>query len=137
MLSIALSSTKVAAALADRLRAKAPVGIDVTAEGCSLLVMLGANRWAASVAPAILDHPQGWEPGEEFVLLESVAYSALSGVQDVICEATAECWPPQPGDPNALAEPGARVVGDALTLWFGNPVAPLLALSPIALVDLA
>jgi len=137
VLSIALSSRKVAAALARRLQAQVPQGVEVAAEDRSLVVHLAGERWDASAAPCILDDPQGWEPGEEDVLLESVAYSALSGVQDAICEATGESWPPQPGDPNALPEPGARVDAGVLRLWFGNPAQPLRTLDPIALADLA
>jgi hypothetical protein len=137
VLSIALSSRKVAAALAERLQTHAPAGIAVSAEDRALVVHAGGHVWAASAAPSILDDPQGWEAGEEDVLLESVAYSTMSGVQDAICEATAESWPSQPADPNALEEPGARVEDGWLRLWFGNPAAPLLALDPIALTDLA
>ena len=137
MLSSAMSSRKVAAALAKRLQAQAPVGVDVTAEERDLVVHVGGHRWDASAAPSILDNPQGWEPGEEDVLLESVAYSTLSGVQDAICEATGECWPPLPGDPQDLPEPGARVDAGVLRLWFGNPAEPLRTLDPIVLADLA
>lgn len=137
MLSIALSSRKVAAALAHRLQAQAPVGIGITAEDRAIIVHLGQHRWDASAAPSILDDPKGWEQGEEDVLLESVVYSTMSGVQDAICEATGECWPPLPGDPTDLPEPGVRVDDGVLRLWFGNPAEPLRVLDPIAIADLA
>jgi hypothetical protein len=137
VLSIALSSRKVAAALAERLQAFAPEGVTVSADGHTLVVQAGELRWDASGAPATLDDPKGWAPGEEAVLLESVAYSVLSGVQDAICEATAESWPQQPEDPNALPEPGSRVERGQLLLWFGNPAAPVLVLDHVRVADLA
>lgn len=132
MLSFALSSEKVAAALAERLRAGAPAGVSVGAEAGRVFVDAGSRRRAGSAAPALLDDPQGWEPGEENYLLESVACATLGEVQDAICEALEASWPSVPGDPNALAEPGARVESGLLHLWFGPPSSPVLALAVIS-----
>ncbi len=132
MLSFALSSEKVAAALAERLRSGAPAGVQVGAEAGRVFVDAGSGRRADSAAPVILDDPQGWQAGEENQLLETVACVTLGEVQDAICEVLSTAWPVVPGDPEALAEPGARVEGGFLHLWFGNPSAPVLALAVIS-----
>lgn len=136
MLSIVLSSEKVAAVIADRLAACAPEGMGVHSATNEVLVTVGAHQWVGSAVPAILDDPEGWQAGEENLLLESIVCSALGGVADTISEAGAALWPADPRNPQALPQPGARVVDGMLEWWFGDRDSPVLVLEPVAIDSL-
>lgn len=132
----AVSSHKLAAAIADALRQHVPTGVAVHVDGDDVYVQNGDESWAGSTAPGIVDDPEGWDSGEETELLETAALSTLNGVQDGIARATTEQWPPvPPGGGNTYPE--TRVSEGLLHMWFGDEAAPVLRLAPIPLGALA
>jgi len=63
----------------------------------------------------------------------SAAWTVLSMAQDVVSESTTDPWPAALGPGGDLAEPGTKVDGAHIHLWFGAEDQPVLALSPIDL----
>jgi hypothetical protein len=63
----------------------------------------------------------------------SAAWMVLSMAQDIVSETTTEPWPAALGDETELAEPGTRVEGRTLHLYFGAEEQPVLTLEPIVL----
>src|SRR5581483_11925255 len=125
-----LSPDRFAAAVATRLNAVVPAGLSVRAEG-SGVGLYDPELCGGSNSAEILRDEDGRSPVE---LVETVAWGILNGIQDVVMESTKEQWPV---GPRGAAEPGARVVGEQLHLWFGDEVAPILRLEPVELMELA
>jgi hypothetical protein len=125
-----LSADRFAAALAARLNAVVPSGLSVRAEGTDVSVYDPALA-GGSAAARLLTEEDGRPIGE---LVRLAAYGILDATQDVVMESTREQWPM--GTTRA-ADPGARVVGDRLDLWFGDEDKPVLRLESVDLAELA
>lgn len=61
------------------------------------------------------------------------AWNVLSMVQDVVSETVADPWPAAAGSGSDLAEPGTRVEGVSVALYFGPDEAPVTVLGSIPL----
>ena len=61
------------------------------------------------------------------------AWNVLSMVQDVVSESTAEPWPAALGPSGDLPEPGTRVDGRTVHLYFGTDEQPILTVASIPL----
>jgi hypothetical protein len=59
------------------------------------------------------------------------AWTVLSMVQDAVSEQVVEAWPAGGGD--TLADPGVRVEGGVLHLWYGEEGRPALTLPTLPL----
>ena len=142
-----VAGVRLATALAERIGAVVPAPFRVHAEGGWVSRFEGA-RWDGSTDVAgILDgHPSaaylpGWLPeGSPFVdRVVSISYSVLNDVQDMIAEMTAEPWPRL--SQSGMANPGTRVAGDFVYLWYGpdkeHEEGAAIVLPPIALSALA
>jgi hypothetical protein len=127
-----LSPDLFAAAIAARLDTVVPESISVRAEG-SVVGVYDPSWWGGSSAADILDEEDGRSIVE---LVETAAHGILNSTQDVVMESTREQWPLREAGARA-ADPGARVVGEHLHLWFGDEAAPVLRLQPIDLTEVA
>src|SRR5262245_29445706 len=125
-----LSPDRFAAALAARLNAVVPSGLSVRAEGSAVSVY-DPGLAGGSAAAETLTREDGRPIVEQ---VELVAYAILNGTQDVVMESTREQWPM---GATRAAEPGARIIGDRLHLWFGDEDQPVLRLESVDLADLA
>ena len=125
-----LSPHRFAAALAARLNAVVPRGLSVRAEGSAVSVYdpvlsggsAGADIFGKGDRRSIAE------------LVETAAWAIMNSIQDVVMESTREQWPM--GAARA-ADPGVRVVGDRLHLWFGDEENPVLRLESVDLSELA
>jgi hypothetical protein len=61
----------------------------------------------------------------------TAAWTVLSMAQDVVSETTTDPWPSALGPGGDLAEPGTKVDGAQIHLWFGAEDQPVLTLPPI------
>ncbi len=124
-----LSPNRFAAAVAERLNAVVPDGLTVRADGSAVGVYdpaLCGGCYGAEIF--------GKEDGRPIVeLVETAAWAIMNGIQDVIMESIREQWPM--GTTRA-ADPGARVAGDQLHLWFGDEDNPVLRLESVDLTTL-
>jgi hypothetical protein len=130
-----LSPDRFAATIAARLDAVVPRGLSVRAQGSAVGVSPGLSHyptwWGASSAAEILTEQDDRSLPE---LVEQAARSILNSTQDVVMENTREQWPM---GPTRAADPGARVIGDHLHLWFGDEGSPVLRLESVDLTELA
>ncbi len=124
-----LSPDRFAAAVATRLNSVVPAGLSVRAEGAGV-TLYDPQSWGASLAADFLADEDGRSIVER---VETVAYAIMNSVQDEVMESTKEQWPV---GPRGAAEPGARVIGEQLHLWFGDEAAPVLRLEPVDLLEL-
>jgi hypothetical protein len=121
----AASSSEFAAALAARLNEVAPEGFTVIAEHATVAIRQhGGVTGFTDVAELVessenLDHlPKN---------LSTAARAILSAVQDWIADTSNQPWPVTTRQPN----PGVRVTGTHLAMWFGDPDEPMLTLRPL------
>lgn len=120
-----VSSPELALALAERLNPVVPPGFAVHAIDADLVVLHNGETMGASGAPSIMETVEALrEPREN---LETAVRASLSGVQDLIADASTEPWPGTRIQPN----PDARVEDDTVTMWFGDEDDPVLTLPPI------
>src|SRR3989454_1991674 len=130
MIPARLSPYRFAAALAARLNAVVPRGVTVQPEGSAVHVYDPALCGGSSGADIL-----GEEDGRSLVeLVEVAAWAIMDSTQDVVMESTREQWPM---GATRAADPGARVVGDRLHLWFGDEDSPVLRLESVDLTKLA
>jgi len=119
---------KLAQALAAVLQTAVPTWLSVTAADEHLLL----------TAPAGMPHTiYSWEDDvADDALCQTLGCHALDELQDFVCEYTTTPWPPVPGRAADMALPGARVQQDSLYLWYGEPDAPTLQVTPIDLREI-
>lgn len=124
-----ISPVRFAAAIAARLDSVVPTGLSVRAKGAWISLYDPAS-WGYSTAAQFLAN----EDRRPMVkLIESVADSIMSAIQDEVMESTREQWPLRSGS----ALPHAKVIGAQLHLWFGDETAPILRLEPLNLSEVA
>lgn len=121
----AVSPERFAANLVECIRPVLPAGFSVRAEG-DLVSVEAPDGTGASTSMSHLD-PAGTGP-EDYA---DAAWNVLSLVQDVVSETAADPWPASGGSPTELAEPGTRVEGVTVALYFGDEQQPVLTLRPV------
>lgn len=114
---MAVSSHKLAAALADRLNAVVPSRFRLSSMGPDVHFADGDQLVGISKAPSIVDDFEDGRSPEERV--ENVARVVMSLVQDYVMRGLTEPWPSRDGA--ALGLPSAFIAADELELWFGEP----------------
>jgi hypothetical protein len=114
--------------MAARLAGVVPSGFTVRSNGVSVDVYAGADDRHASAGAAFIGDEDGRSLAER---IETAAWAILNGAQDGVMEILREQWP-SAADGRA-AEPGARVQGGELWMWFGDENAPTVALAPLDL----
>ena len=122
-----MSPSIFARELVKRLSAILPAGFSARADGDTIHVD-GPDELGASTSVGYLD-PAEAEPQD----YADAAWNVLSMAQDVVSETAADPWPAPIGPGLDLAEPGTRVEGRAVVLWFGAEDAPVLRLPPVML----
>ena len=113
--------------LVERLGPVLPAGFTVRADG-DVVRIEGGEGLGASASLALLD-PEEAEPQD----YADAAWNVLSMAQDVVSETAAEPWPAPMGSADDIPEPGTRVEGLTIHLYFGPDEQPVLLLSPIDL----
>ena len=121
-----LSPEQFASALVERLAAILPAGFTARADDDGIWIDAPDGLGAATNVESLLDHDEP-EP-EDYA---SAAWNVLSLAQDVVSETTSDPWPAAIGPGTDLAEPGTRVEGGTIALWFGAEDQPVLTLRPI------
>jgi hypothetical protein len=121
------SPDSFAAALAACLNQVVPPGLSVRSQGISVNVYSARTSRHAGAGAQRLGELT--EPVEKQI--EGIAWAILNGAQDGIMDILTEQWPL--GSDGRAAEPGARVEGDQLRMWFGEERAPVLTLPPLDL----
>ena len=114
--------------LAAALAASLPEGFTVSADG-EMLTIETPDGTGVSTALDIEADDIG-----DLEVYADAAESVLSLVQDVVCEALDATWPAAGGGSVDLPIPGARADDGIVHLWFGGEDAPVLQLTPIAVV---
>ena len=110
--------------LRERMKEVIPSGIDVSAEGDHLVFRSRySNGKAGSYACEWLR--QGTGSLSERV--REAARRAFSDLQDFVDEETTEPWPGTTSPPT----PKARIEAGRVIVWFGDPQAPDLAITPL------
>ena len=122
-----MSPTEFARALVASLAAVLPPGFAARAEG-HIIRLEAPDGLGASTSIGYLD------PGEAIAQdYADAAWNVLSMAQDVVSETIADPWPAAMGHGTDLAEPGTRVEGQTVHLYFGAEEHPVLTLVPIQL----
>jgi len=117
-------------ALVERLAEVLPPGFSITSNRSDLWLdtpdNVGCSAWAGGVDrdPTDLERYAG------------AAESVLSNIQDGVSETLKDPWPRLDAPGRQMAMPGARLVGDTLTMWYGREEAPVLRLRPITLSEI-
>jgi hypothetical protein len=124
------SPERFAAAMAARLTRVVPSGFTVRSNGVSVDVYGAADDRHASAGATIIGDEDGRSLAER---IQTAAWAILEGAQDGVMEILRQQWPIA-ADRRA-AEPGARVQGDELRMWFGDENAPTVALESLNLRD--
>ena len=117
-----------AKSLAAALRPALPAAFSIRADGAVVRVDSPDGLGGASTLLAHLD-PDEAEPDD----YADAAWNVLSMVQDVISETTTDPWPAAMGPSADLAEPGTRVEGRRVVLFYGPEEQPVLVLAPMDL----
>jgi hypothetical protein len=125
-----MDGTRLAMALRDRLAEVLPAGFSITSVGSQLWLDtpdgLGNSAWAGAVD----EDPTNTD------LYCGAVWSVLSSVQDGVTRTLRQVWPLlNDARRYEMAMPGARVVGDTLTLWYGHEDAPVISFRPIKLSE--
>lgn len=115
--------------LVTRLESILPAGYTIRAEGDAVTI----DPPDHVLASTSLSHVDPEDPDPEDYA--SAAWNVLSMAQDVVNETSGDPWPAGLGPANDLAEPGTRVEGGAIHLWFGAEDHPALRLPAIELGD--
>lgn len=87
---------------------------------------VGCSAWAGAIDedPTDLERYAG------------AAENVLRSIQDAVSETLKSPWPRLDAPGLEMAAPGARLVGDAVTMWYGREEAPVVRFHPIALREL-
>jgi hypothetical protein len=112
--------------LCDRMREVVPSGIGVSTEGDFLVFRSGRSAGrSGSYACAWVQRGTG-SMSER---VREAARLAFSDLQDFVDEETTEPWPGRTFPP----VPSARIDAGNVIVWFGDPHAPDLAITPLRL----
>jgi hypothetical protein len=90
----------------------------------------GDDRHASAAATILRDEDDRSLPER----VSTAAWAILNGAQDAVMELLSEEWPLGPN--GTVAEPGARVEGDRLVMWFGEESAPVIVLPPVVIAEI-
>jgi hypothetical protein len=123
-----ITAAELARALVERLIPILPAGFAVRAADGTVYIEAPDGLGGATSVAELLD-PDDLEPDD----YASAAWMVLSMAQDVVSETTTEPWPVALGGAADLAEPGTRVEGRQIALYFGAEDQPVLTLQPIPL----
>lgn len=123
-----MTPTDFARELSARLAPLLPAGFSVQADGEAVTID-PPDHVLASTSLSHID-PDDPDP-EDYA---SAAWNVLSMAQDVVSETSGDPWPAGLGPGTDLPEPGTRVEGRAVHLWFGPEDEPVLTLDAIELV---
>jgi len=123
-----MTPEQFAAGLVQRLIPVLPAGFAARADGDVVSVDAPDGFGGGTALAGLLDR-------DDLDLQDyaDAAWSVLSMAQDVVCETTSDPWPAAVGPERDLAEPGTRVDGASIALWFGAEDQPVLTLAPIAI----
>jgi hypothetical protein len=123
-------SHNIAAALAEWLGEAVPTGLSLRSDGSSIQVYYGGEALGGSQALEIIDDNDDRSLSKK---IETATCTALDGIQDVIIEKILGPWPGQPARSADLPQPGCRVAGNELLVWFGDEAVPAVPIQPIRL----
>jgi hypothetical protein len=123
-----MSPDQFAAALVERLAPILPAGFSARADEGGVWIDAPDGLGSATSVAELLDRDD-LEPQD----YADVAWAVLSMAQDVVSETTTDPWPVAMGPGLDLAEPGTRVDGGSVQLYFGPDEQPVLRLPPIPL----
>ncbi len=131
---MAASSHRLAAAVASRLAAVAPVPLTVRAEG-EVVSVYGTTESSKSLggsaAATIVEELDDRTIAEK---IEAAVHAMLSGVQDVVTEVSRQPWPR--AERGGMALPNVRSDGTRVHLWYGDDErAPVIRFPPIAIAE--
>jgi hypothetical protein len=108
-----------------------PAGLSVRSTGSSVDVYGRGTSRHAGAGAELIEKEDGHTLGER---VEGIAWYILNGAQDGVMDILTEQWPV--GADGRAAEPGTRVEGDELRMWFGDARAPEIMLQPIPIGEL-
>ena len=115
--------------LIDRLRPWLPPEVRLTAAADAVTL---ENDRGEAVTLFVADLFER-SPSEEAAV--RAAHQILDGVQDFVTEELGEPWPGQGEDIESQAVPSAEERNGFVELWYGDQIAPALALSPMRLAE--
>jgi hypothetical protein len=121
-----MSPEQFAAALVERLAPILPAGFSARADAGGVCIDAPDGLGSATSVADLLDRDD-LEPQD----YADVAWAVLSMAQDVVSETTTDPWPVAMGSTRDLAEPGTRVEGGTVHLYFGAEEQPVLILPPV------
>jgi hypothetical protein len=130
MENVQASPDRFATAIAERLNRVVPSGFRVRAQGARVQLYFGSTIRGGSDNAILVAEQDGRTVAE---LVECAARGILNDVQTHVMEMLREQWPL--GDQRQAGNPGARVQGDSVSMWFGDEQRPLVVLGPLELVD--
>ena len=122
-----MTSTDFARALVASLTPALPPGFAARVEG-DIIRLETPDGLGASTSFAYLDPEEA--NAEDYA---DAAWNVLSMAQDVVSETATEPWPAAIGPGLDLPDPGTRVEGQTVHLYFGTEEQPVLTLAPIQL----
>jgi hypothetical protein len=122
-----MNPTEFARNLVASLTAVLPLGFAARAEG-HVIHLEAPDGLGASTSIGYLDPDEA--TAQDYA---DAAWNVLSMAQDVVSETNIEPWPAALGPGADLAEPGTRVEGQTIHLYFGADEQPVLTLAAIPL----
>lgn len=125
-----VSSPDLAAELAIRLNEVAPEGFTVIAEHTYVAVRYNGELIGRSGAAEFLESIEGIQNPPEAI--KRAVRVILDTVQDYVADTSTEPWPGTRDQPN----PGIRLSGSHLEMWFGDQDNPVLKLRPLDLATI-
>jgi len=123
-----MDSEVLARELCDRMKKVVPSGIGISVEGDHLVFRSSYSAGRAGSYACQWLH-RGTGSVSERVL--HAARLAFSDLQDFVDEETTEPWPGATSPPT----PDARIEAGRVIVWFGDPQAPDLEITPLHLGD--
>jgi hypothetical protein len=123
-----MESETLAQELCDRMKEVVPPGIRVSAEGDLLVFNSNYSTGRAGSYACQWLHEGTGSLSER---VREAARHAFSDLQDFVDEETTEPWPGMTTPPT----PYARIEADCVIIWFGDPQAPDLAITPLLVED--
>jgi hypothetical protein len=118
-----MDSRVLAQELCDRMKEVIPPGIAVSTEGDRLVFRSSYSRGRAGSYACQWLHKGTGTLSER---VREAARLAFSDLQDFVDEETTEPWPGATSPPT----PHARIEAGRVMVWFGDPQAPDLAITP-------
>ena len=123
-----MTPAQFAQVLVARLASILPPGFEARAEDGVIHLDAPDGVGSSSTSLAYLDPDEA--EAQDYA---DAAWNVLSMAQDVVSETTTDPWPVALGTGLDLAEPGTRVEGQAVQMYFGPEDRPVLTLPPIHL----